>query len=105
MMIKRLHNPIAVVAALIVLALVFAIAGAVNSNSATLGGKSDRFAIASEQLCGNQTWPNVSAACLSWEAGTRAPKSFVRMITIERRDEAHQTSILTRVPVIQTAGR
>ncbi len=105
MMIKRLHNPVAVVAALVVLALVFAIAGAVNSNSATLGEKTDRFAIASQELCEHQTWPDVSAACLSWETGASARKSFVRMITIERRDEAHQLSILTRVPVTQTANR
>ena len=98
MMIKRMHNPIAVVAALVVLALLFAIAGAVNSNSAPISGKTDRLAAASDSFCGDQTWPDVSPACLSWETGSPARTGFVRMVTIETRDVASRTSVLARVP-------
>jgi len=105
MMNKRIHNPAAVLVALLVLAMVFAIAGAVTSQSAPISAKTDRFALATDQLCEAQTWPHVSAACLSWEAGTSARKGFVRTITVEQRDVANQTSVLMRVPVSLTAQR
>lgn len=106
MIYKRLHNPAALIAALLFLALVFAIAGAANSNSATIeSAKSDRFALATQELCDSQTWPNISPACLSWQTDSAAPQGFVRTVTIEQRDETGRTSYLMRVPATDTANR
>ncbi|MCW2309239.1 hypothetical protein [Rhodobium gokarnense] len=108
---KRLHSPASLGAALSVLALVFAIAGgltagAVGAQAELAAKKTDRIATATAGFCENQTWPNVSSACLSWVSGKgKSTNGFVRTVTLEQRDEGARTSILTRVPVMQTASR
>jgi hypothetical protein len=37
--------------------------------------------------------------------GTKVAGPAIRTVTIETRDEAAQTSILTRIPVVETASR
>lgn len=67
--------------------------------------KSDRFdeAFRLVSQCNRETWPNISAPCVARDAD--AARLPTRYITVERRDEANQTSTLVRIPVMETATR
>ena len=67
--------------------------------------KSDRIASAFEVIasCSTSAWPKAPAGCLSNDGSAFNPAT--RTVTVERRDEANQTSVLMRVPVVQTASR
>jgi hypothetical protein len=67
--------------------------------------KADRISDAFAMLapCATSTWPHVPADCVGAPSdGYRVPS---RSVTIERRDEANRTSVLIRMPVVETASR
>ena len=65
-------------------------------------GKGDRLADVAPTNCQGQSWPYISAECLSRDDGRPKP-SRVRMITIEQREGA--VSILQRVRDVEVANR
>jgi hypothetical protein len=65
-------------------------------------GKGDRAADVAPTNCQEQSWPHVSAECLSRDDGRPRP-SRVRVITIEQREGA--VSILQRVRDVEVAHR
>jgi hypothetical protein len=65
-------------------------------------GKGDRLADVASANCQGQSWPYVSAECLSRDDGRPKP-SRVRMITIEQREGT--VSILQRVRDVAVANR
>jgi hypothetical protein len=65
-------------------------------------GKGNRLADVAPPNCQGQSWPYVSAECLSRDDGRPKP-SRVRMITIEQREGT--VSILQRVRDVEVATR
>lgn len=72
-----------------------AIVGGVASDQDAPAVKGDRFAVAQQKICGQQSWPNISAECIAWRNGT--PGSDVRYITVSTSDRAAGITTLTRV--------
>ena len=73
--------------------------------AATIGGtvagdapavKTDRFAMVGDNLCKNQSWPNLSQECLAWSEG-EPTDGHVRFVTISSNDSAHGVTTLTRI--------
>lgn len=78
--------------------------------AATLGGslagdapavKTDRFALVGDNLCKNQSWPNLSAECLAWAEG-EPTDGRVRFVTISSHDADGGSTTLTRIREITT---
>ena len=65
------------------------------------GRKGDR--LPARGGCADQTWPYISAACLTPETGGAKPRT-VRVVTVEERPGAN-TSVLVRIPQADIASR
>ena len=102
---KRITKPTALFLSLGFLAGAFIIAGLTASTSAMAEKKLDRVTSATDALCTQSTWPSVSQACLEWTGGTVTKQRSVRIVTIEKRDEANRTSVLVKMPVQVVAAR
>lgn len=57
---------------------------------------------AEKPSCGAQTWPYLSAECMS--AADATPRKAVRTVTVEQR-EGTNVSLLVRLPVAAVASR
>lgn len=67
--------------------------------------KSDRIAAAFDLVasCSTAAWPKIPAGCVTAAGdGYRVP---ARSVTVESRDEANRTSVLMRIPAVETASR
>lgn len=86
-------------------------AAALVVGAATLGGtfaaddavakKADRFALAGDTLCQNQSWPNLTPECLAWQKG-EATEGSVRFVTIASHDATSGVTTLTRSREVPT---
>ncbi|PLX39604.1 MAG: hypothetical protein C0606_03670 [Hyphomicrobiales bacterium] len=102
---KRITKPTALFLSLTFLAGAFVVAGFTAPTSAMATKKADRLTVATDALCASETWPSVSQACLQWTNDSASTRNTVRVVTIEKRDEASRTSTLIKTPVALVASR
>ena len=76
--------------------------------TATMGGvrtadvaqKTDRFAMAADQLCEGQAWPNLTSECLAWKSGEPITGQ-VRYVTTKTDDfDAQETSLVRSAEIL-----
>lgn len=78
-----------------------ALNGAVEANQNHRLAKADRLSGPAIDPCVGQTWPRFSDACLSSIMKESGKLNRLRMITVEKRDAANNTSVLYRTTHIR----